>query len=37
VFDLCVEVTTHTVHKVPLAKLREWLDFNSPDPKAQAL
>ena len=37
VFELCVEVVTRTVHKVPLAKLRAWLDSNSPDPKTQAL
>ena len=37
VFDLRVEVTTKTVHSVPLAKLRAWLESNSPDPKTQAL
>lgn len=37
VYDLRVEVTTRTVHVVPVAKLRAWLTSNSPSPKIQAI
>jgi hypothetical protein len=37
VFDLRVEVTTTTVHAVPYAKLRAWLNSSGPDPKTQAV
>ena len=37
VFDLRVEVTTKTVHQVPLPKLRAWLGSNATNPKTQAI
>jgi hypothetical protein len=37
VFDVQVEVTTMTVHSVPITKLRAWLDSSSSDLKTQAV